>query len=82
MDLSIERCTNVKTNERVIMPDPMTAKDEAKIAVITDKTMEVGRKYLEKSCDKDGNPLRWGFPPEIQRGIEKLLKREKAGDIV
>ena len=77
-----ERCTNIKTNDRVIMPEAMTAKEEAKLALRTDKTLEVSRKYIEKNCDEEGRPLRGGLSKEMARGVEKLQERIKNWEIV
>ena len=82
VDLTRERCTNVKTNQRVIMPDPMTVKEESRLAVRTDKTVEVGKKYIDKNCDREGKPLRGGFAPDLERGIKKIKTRIKNGEVI
>ena len=82
VDLSRERCTNIKTNDRIIMPNPMTAKEETRISVRTDKTMEISRKYVEKHCNEEGRPMQGGFTKEMERGIQKLQERVKQGEIV
>ena len=64
------------------MPDAMTAKEVTRISIRSDKTMEIGRKYVEKKCDEEGRVKRGGFSREMERGIKKLQERAKKGEIV
>ena len=82
VDLTKKRCTDIKTNQRVIMPDPRPAREEAHLSVRTEKTLEIARKLLEGNCDSEGMLLRGGLPPETERGLKKLQKRVKEGEII
>ena len=64
------------------MPDPRSAKEEAEIAVRTSKTMEIVKQYRRDHCDEEGRPVRAVIQPELQRGIKKLQRRVKEGEIV
>ena len=82
VDMTKKKCTDVRTNQRVIMPEPRPAKEEAHLQVRTEKTLKIAREYMEKNCDKDGKLLRGGFPKELEKGVEKLQKRIRDGEIV
>merc|ERR1711888_418983 len=60
----------------------MTVKEESRLIVRTDKTIEVGKKYMEKNCDREGKPLRGGFTPDLERGIQKITERVKSGEVI
>ena len=75
LDLSRRKVTDIKSNPRVMMPDPRPAREEALLAVRTDKLMKVVQEYIKENCDDEGNIKEGNLPAAQERGLKKLLKR-------
>ena len=80
--MSKKRCTDIKTNQRVMLPSPLSAQEEAEIAVQTRRTLQIAREYIEEKCNKEGEQTQVGISQEVLNGINKLRKRYKEGELV
>ena len=81
-DMRKRVATDVKTNQRVYLPGPRPAKEEAELMVrrgIWESTVE---KYMHKKCKEDGEQIKSNLSGKEKRGLRSLLKRIKAGEIV
>ena len=70
------RPTNVKNNPKVIMPDPRPPVEEAHL--LTRRTLA----HLEASRFIQNMKVQCNLTPSEKRGIKKLTKRVKAGELV
>ena len=76
-DMRKRMATDVKTNQRVIMPDARPANEEAELLVRCSRLEGVFKKYMESNCDEKGNLLEGNLTQQEKRGLKKLLKRVK-----
>ena len=53
-DWSRQRATDVKSNVRVILPRPMSAIEEAKLAVLRLEWNALFDRYVKEECGEDG----------------------------
>ena len=71
----------MKGNTKVHLPKPLPTQYEAKIAVRREKWEEVRKEYIKENCQEDGTQ-KSNLTPAQQRGIKKLRKRTKDGELL
>ena len=76
------RATDCKTNQRVYLPDPRPAREEAELMVRSQRMEEVMRRYMKEKCNDKGEIVETNLTDQEKRGIKKLLKRVKDGEVV
>ena len=81
-DMRKRVATDVKTNQRIYLPGPRPAKEEAELMVRKDIWENTVRKYMHKKCKEDGEQIKSNLSSKERRGLRSLLKRAKAGEIV
>ena len=64
------------------MPGPRKAREEAHLAVRGEKILEITRRYIEEECDEKGKVLRGALSESQERGLVKLQRRVKEGEVV
>ena len=76
------RVTDTRFNRRTVLPRERSIEEESMIEVR--KNMWVGRftEYVVEHCNKDGNIKQGTLTEEQMRGLKKLAKRVKDGEIV
>ena len=77
MDYRRMRITDTGKHRRTYMAKELTVEEEAKLEVQRNMWMKVYREYMEENCDKDGI-----LTEQQKRGLKKLSKRIKDGEIV
>ena len=82
-DFRKKRTTDVKTNQRVYLPQPRPLREEAELSVRNDAWEAEIRKYRKEFCDEEGLILAGcNLTESERRGLKKLKKRAEDGDIV
>ena len=81
IDMRKRRVTDMKENSRVILPKPLTAHEEAKIAVRREHFEEVFSEYCQEHCSEKGEQ-KSNLTFSQRNGLRKLKKRIKDGEIV
>ena len=82
VDLRKRMATDVKTNQRVFLPQPRPAREEAELMVRTERLERIVSKYMEENCNEKGEIIETNITNQQKRGLKKLLKRVKEGEIV
>ena len=77
MDMTKRRVTDIKSNTRIMMPDPRGTKEEAIMMLRRERMMEAVRKYRREKCTEKGEIKESNVGEEISRGIKKINKRVK-----
>ena len=54
LDLGKRRVTDLKTNRRIMMPDPRPAKEEAVLMVRRERIMQETENYIREKCNSKG----------------------------
>ena len=82
-DFRKKRATDVKTNQRIYLPEPRPLNEEAELSVRNDIWEDVVKKYLAENCDEDGI-IQTGcnLSESEKRGLKKLKKRSDEGELV
>ena len=75
-DFHKKRATDVKTNQRIYLPEPRPLNEEAELSVRNDIWEDVIKKYLAQNCDGNGI-IQTGCNLLVseKRGLKKLKKR-------
>ena len=81
LDLRKRRVTDLKENSRVILPRPLSTTEEAFIAVRRENVHNIFKEYSKEMCQEDGEQ-KSNLTPAQMRGLKKIRKRIKAGEIV
>ena len=81
LDLRKKRVTDLKENTKVHLPKPLPTHQEAITAVRREKWLEEHSKYERENCDENGNQ-KSNLSAAQQRGLKKLRKRIKEGEII
>ena len=81
LDLRKKRVTDLKENSKVHLPKPLPTQQEAFVAIRREKWLDTYREHLKDNCSKEGNQTS-NLSQSQQRGLAKLKKRIKAGDIM
>ena len=74
------RATDLKCNSKVFLPKPLSANEEAFFAVRKEKYLEVFKEYIKEKTDE--GKQKSNLTKNEKSGLDKLLKRIKAGEIV
>ena len=80
-DWSRQRATDVKNNTRVILPRPMSALEESKLAVLRLEWNALFDRYLAEECGEGGEQTS-NLTAQERRGLKSLKQRVKDGEIV
>ena len=75
------RATDVKQNKRVILPGDGSIKLENQLEVRRNAYMAEFRKYVAENCDEKSRQ-KTNLTPAQRRGIQKLNKRQKEGELI
>ena len=81
LDLKKRKVTDLKDNSRIILPKPLRVTEEAKISIRGEAFEKVFKEYVNENCDKKGKQEP-NLSKSQMRGISKLKKRVKEGEIV
>ena len=81
MDMRNKKVTDVKHNPKVYLPKALQPKDEAVIEVRRCKWLEIYNKYVKEFCNEKGEQA-MNLTPAQKKGLAKLRKRTKEGEIV
>ena len=82
LDMRRRLATDIKTNQRVIMPQARPAGEEAELLVRFARLEKVFVEYVEKHCDEKGNQKESNLTEKERRGMKKLQKRVKNKEVV
>ena len=82
IDMSKKRATDLKNNRRVMMPGPMTAREEGIMNSRIEMWRETTEEYRKENCRKDGSVKECNLTLLQSTGLKMLQKRVKAGEIV
>ena len=75
------RVTDFKLNTRVHLPKPLSTIQEAKIEIRREKLNEVFNNFINEKCSEKGDQ-KLNLSKAQGRGLKKLKKRLKDGDLV
>ena len=81
-DFRKKRTTDIKTNQRVYLPEPRPMREESELSVRNDIWEAEIRKYRNKHCDEEDVQTDSNLTASEKRGLKKLKKRADAGEIV
>ena len=81
IDMRKRRVTDMKENSRVILPKPLSAYEEAKIAVRRENFEKVFGDYCQEHCSEKGEQ-KTNLTFSQRNGLRKLRKRIKDGEFV
>ena len=81
-DFRKKRATDVKTNQRIYLPEPRPFKEEAELTVRNEQWLEEVVKYRKSHCDEEGNIRECNLSRQEKSGLRKLRERVKSGEIV
>ena len=83
VDFGKVRATDYRHNRRIKMPKARGATEEAELAVSKAEILKIHSSYMETHQDGEDGKLKYSNLNQAQmRGLQKLLKRVKAGSIV
>ena len=74
VDFQNHRCTDAKHNTRVILPGPLSPKEEGELEMRRIEWSSIFDKYLEEFCDEEGIQES-NLTKEEQAGLKSLQKR-------
>ena len=75
------RATDIKECNRVTLPKPLSAEDEAKLDLRRSSQAQIFKDWLDKNTDKN-NDQKPNLTPDEQEGLKSLQTRIKKGEIV
>ena len=81
-DMSKIRATDIKTNQRVIMPAPRPTKEECRLEVRTELMKTKFREYKEEFCDEKGEQRQKSLDKQELLGLKDIKKRLQDGEVV
>ena len=81
-DFRKKRTTDIKTNQRVYLPEPRPLREESELSVRNDIWEAEIRKYRSEHCDEEDVQTESNLSESEKRGLKKLKKRADAGEIV
>ena len=81
-DFRKKRTTDIKTNQRVYLPEPRPMREESELSVRNDIWEAELRKYRSEHCDEEDVQTDSNLTASEKRGLKKLKKRADAGEIV
>ena len=81
-DFRKKRTTDIKTNQRIYLPEPRPMREESELSVRNDIWEAEIRKYRNKHCDEEDVQTDSNLTASEKRGLKKLKKRADAGEIV
>ena len=82
IDMRKRKATDIKTNQRIYLPYPRPASEEAEMMVRKAVLEEVTRKYILNKCNEEGQQKESNLNSQERRGLKKLLKMVQEGKIV
>ena len=81
VSLQRRKCTDIKENRSVQLPDPLPTKYEARLNIREDAYQEIFKGYVEEKCGGSGRQ-KVNLSRSQQKGLAKLKKRVKEWEIV
>ena len=82
LDMRKRRATDVKSNQRVYLPGPRPAREEAELLVRSQRLENQMLKFMKEYCNERGELRESNLSEQEKRGLKKLLKRVKDKEIV
>ena len=82
MDYRRMQITDTAKHRRTYMAKELTVEEEAKLEVQRNMWMKVYKEYMDDNCDEEGNVKDGILTEQQKRGLKKLSKRIKDGEIV
>ena len=82
LDMTKRLVTDTKTNQRIFLPGPRPAKEEAELLVrrmTWERTTEL---FIQQYCKENGELTESNLSDKEKSGLKKILKRIKNGEIV
>ena len=76
-----KRATDMAECNRVTLPKPLSAEDEAKLDLRRTTQAQIFKDWLDKNTDKN-NDQKSNLTPDEQEGLKSLQTRIKKGDLV
>ena len=81
LDMRKQRCTDVKHNSRIILPAPLTTKQEGELIMRRVEWESIFDQYVREFCDEDGIQES-NLTDSEARGLKTLQKRVREGSLI
>ena len=82
LNMTKKRATDIRTNQRIIMPLPRPTKEECDLEVRTGKLLDRYKMFMKQNCTEKGEQLESNMTKSEKLGMKMLQERIKENEIV
>ena len=82
IDMGAKHATNMKHNQKLVLPHPRPPAKEAVLGACMDVRKEAAMDYTRTNCSPDGTQMSHNINTDERVGLAKLSKGVKSGQII